>query len=361
MDSTEIILGTKSANTDGNFDSTEIILGTNSANTDGNFDSTEIILGTKSANTDENFDSTEIILGTNSANTNGNFNSIEIILGTKSANTDTLGGVADSTANKAAPAHEVEPTDLTGGWMSSVTLAEASQRINDFKASALATFANTFEWQHGLHLSDADREAGYRYVMLLDGSYVRARYGGYTDTPLEIHPDDWQLYQDAMDRYYKGILYAALLPGLGKVLPGLKNISLLKNKEVSNAVTKTEQVAVQESSNAAVQAERVAQDVGKVPNAKNYRELFLKENPEMPLTNQVHHTLPQKYEEILNASGKNIHETQYLEGIDPKVHSKITSEWTRWEKSLGRTPTAEEVIDFAKQIDSKYGGYWYNK
>jgi hypothetical protein len=28
---------------------------------------------------------------------------------------------------------------------------------------------------------------------------------------------------------------------------------------------------------------------------------------------------------------------------------------------LGRTPTAEEVINFAKQIDSKYGVNWYNK
>jgi len=158
--------------------------------------------------------------------------------------------------------------DPTVGWASSVTPAEVGQRINDFKASALATFANTFEWHTGLHLSVADMEAGYRYVELLDGSYVRARYGGYTDTPLEIHPDDWQLYQDAMERYYKGILYSALLPGLGKILPGLKNISWLKNKQVSNAVTKTEQVAVQGLSKApgpklAIEEAQFGQKIGK--------------------------------------------------------------------------------------------------
>ena len=121
-------------------------------------------------------------------------------------------------------------------------------------------------------------------------------------------------------------------------------------------------VAAKEPSEAVVQIERtVTQDVSKVPNASNYRESFLKESPEMPRNYQVHHTLPQKYQEILNDTGINIHETQYLEGIDPAVHSKITSEWASWEKSLGRTPTAEEVIDFAKQIDSKYGAYWYNR
>ncbi|HMM21087.1 MAG TPA: hypothetical protein PKA10_10135 [Selenomonadales bacterium] len=109
-------------------------------------------------------------------------------------------------------------------------------------------------------------------------------------------------------------------------------------------------------------AERiVAQDARKISNAKNYRDLFLKENPGMPKELQVHHTLPQKYQEILNGKGINIHETKYLEGIDPDIHRLVTKEWQRWEKSLGRTPTAEEVIDFAKQIDSKYSEFWYKK
>lgn len=111
---------------------------------------------------------------------------------------------------------------------------------------------------------------------------------------------------------------------------------------------------------AVVQAERrVAQDISKIANARNYRELFLKESPGMPNKYQVHHTLPQKYEEILNAAGKNIHETQYLKGIDPDIHRLITKEWQQWGKSLGRTPTAQEVVDFTKEIDIKYSKDWY--
>lgn len=59
--------------------------------------------------------------------------------------------------------------------------------------------------------------------------------------------------------------------------------------------------------------------------------------------------------------GINIHEVKYLRGVDPKIHSKITTEWARWEKRLGRTPTAKEIIDFAKQMDIKYRKYWYKK
>lgn len=76
---------------------------------------------------------------------------------------------------------------------------------------------------------------------------------------------------------------------------------------------------------------------------------------------QVHHTLPQKYETIMKNAGINIHETQYLKGIDPKIHSKITNEWSKWDKKLGRTPTSQDIMDFADTIESKYRRYWYDK
>ena len=63
----------------------------------------------------------------------------------------------------------------------------------------------------------------------------------------------------------------------------------------------------------------------------------------------------------MKSTGINIHELQYLKGIDPNMHSKITTEWRKWEKALGRTPTADDVIDFVKKIDDKYGKYWFNK
>ncbi len=105
--------------------------------------------------------------------------------------------------------------------------------------------------------------------------------------------------------------------------------------------------------------EGTGSNVAKTANVSNYRNNFLEVNPNIPKKYQVHHSLPQKYENILNDTRINIHETQYLRGIDPTIHSKITNEWTKWDKSLGRTPTAQEIINFSKQIDSKYGNYWY--
>jgi hypothetical protein len=67
----------------------------------------------------------------------------------------------------------------------------------------------------------------------------------------------------------------------------------------------------------------------KVAFKSNYRKLFLDKNPRLPKGWQVHHTLPQKYEEIMKKAGVNIHEAEYLRGVDPKVHSKITNEWTK--------------------------------
>ncbi|MFC4402901.1 PrsW family glutamic-type intramembrane protease [Gracilibacillus xinjiangensis] len=93
----------------------------------------------------------------------------------------------------------------------------------------------------------------------------------------------------------------------------------------------------------------------------NYRKLYLEQFPDLPKRWQVHHTLPQKYETIMKNAGINIHEVQHLKGIDPKIHSKITNEWSKWDKKLGRTPTSQDIIDFANTIESKYGKYWHNK
>ncbi len=92
----------------------------------------------------------------------------------------------------------------------------------------------------------------------------------------------------------------------------------------------------------------------------NYRKLYLEQFPDLPKGWQVHHTLPQKYERIMKNAGINIHEVQYLKGIDPKIHSKITNEWSKWDKKLGRTPTSQDIIDFANTIESKFGKYWHN-
>src|SRR6185436_8397465 len=89
--------------------------------------------------------------------------------------------------------------------------------------------------------------------------------------------------------------------------------------------------------------------------AGNYRRLFAKLHPGMPKKYQVHHSLPQKFEATMKRAGINIHEMKYLRGVDPKVHSKITTEWGRWERKLGHKPTADEIMKFALQIERKYG------
>lgn len=92
-----------------------------------------------------------------------------------------------------------------------------------------------------------------------------------------------------------------------------------------------------------------------------YRKLFLDKYLNLPNRYQVYHTLPQKYAYIMEEVGINVHELQYLKGVDNKIHKLITKKWREWDKSLGRTPTAQEVIDFAKEIDLEYNQYWFNK
>ena len=94
------------------------------------------------------------------------------------------------------------------------------------------------------------------------------------------------------------------------------------------------------------------------PNKSNYRQNFKNAHPNMPSNYQVHHSLPQKYADTMKQAGINIHENQYLRGVDPAIHSKITNEWQRWGRNLGRTPTAQDIIDFAQQIDIKYGAHF---
>ncbi len=109
----------------------------------------------------------------------------------------------------------------------------------------------------------------------------------------------------------------------------------------------------------------VGKDIAKggadVATSSNYRKLFIKEFPNLPSGWQVHHTLPQKYKDILKAADINIHDARYLEGIDPKIHSKITTEWAKWDKSLGHIPTTYEISKFAKVIENKYSKYLFKK
>ncbi|SDZ69241.1 hypothetical protein SAMN05421736_1581, partial [Evansella caseinilytica] len=108
-----------------------------------------------------------------------------------------------------------------------------------------------------------------------------------------------------------------------------------------------------------MKAEQLAAGAITKATKNNYRKLFLAEYPDLPKGWQVHHSLPQKYETIMKNAGINIHEVKYLRGVDPTVHREITKEWIKWDKSLGRDPTSQEISDFAKQIDQKYNKNWH--
>ncbi|WP_042230006.1 polymorphic toxin-type HINT domain-containing protein [Paenibacillus popilliae] len=130
------------------------------------------------------------------------------------------------------------------------------------------------------------------------------------------------------------------------------NAEIARKKALGKTPAKTD------GKNSGKSAGKASKGTGKVSSKSNYRGLYLDKNPGLPKGWQVHHTLPQKYVGIMKSAGINIHEVKYLRGVDPKVHSKITNEWTKWDKSLGRTPTAQEIRNFAKQIDQKYNKYW---
>lgn len=94
------------------------------------------------------------------------------------------------------------------------------------------------------------------------------------------------------------------------------------------------------------------------PGYSNYRDRFFESRPELKAERSkiyVHHTLPQQYEEIMWRSGINVHDTQYLVGVDYDTHVLINAEWREWAASLGRAPTAGEVLEEADVVKGLYG------
>jgi hypothetical protein len=106
---------------------------------------------------------------------------------------------------------------------------------------------------------------------------------------------------------------------------------------------------------AAVGGADAAKATAEVASAANYRALFLRARPDLPSGWAVHHGFPQRYDELMRAAGVNIHEVQFLRGVSPQLHSKITTEWERFHRAAGGNPSAAQVADLAKHIDKRYG------
>jgi hypothetical protein len=91
-----------------------------------------------------------------------------------------------------------------------------------------------------------------------------------------------------------------------------------------------------------------------IASAANYRQNFWKAVWTKLDWYQVHHSLPQKYQNVFEAVGLNIHENKYLRWVPEQVHYQITSERRKFDSSLWWAPSIGEITSFARQIDANY-------
>jgi hypothetical protein len=91
------------------------------------------------------------------------------------------------------------------------------------------------------------------------------------------------------------------------------------------------------------------------PSVSNYRTLFRQNRPDMPPDYQVHHSIPQKYADRMAAEGVNIHEMQYLRGVDRDTHTRITALWETFGRQNNGNPSSAQIYNFARQIDQQFG------
>jgi hypothetical protein len=91
------------------------------------------------------------------------------------------------------------------------------------------------------------------------------------------------------------------------------------------------------------------------PSVSNYRTLFRQNRPDMPPDYQVHHSIPQKYADRMAAEGVNIHEVQYLRGVDDPTHREINNLWRTLDRQNNGDPTIAQIRELARQIDQRFG------
>jgi hypothetical protein len=75
----------------------------------------------------------------------------------------------------------------------------------------------------------------------------------------------------------------------------------------------------------------------------------------------VHHILPQRFENTLSQAGINVHDPRLLREVrklDPvygiRWHQRYTNEWDAWARELGRAPTAKEIVDRARAMETAF-------
>jgi hypothetical protein len=83
---------------------------------------------------------------------------------------------------------------------------------------------------------------------------------------------------------------------------------------------------------------------------------------------QIHHSYPQKYRKTAEANNYDIDNplttfaVKTKPGPNTNVHSKITTEFTRWDKKIrqrfGKAPTHQQILQKKAQMDKKYGQFY---
>jgi hypothetical protein len=116
--------------------------------------------------------------------------------------------------------------------------------------------------------------------------------------------------------------------------------------------------AVQRAEAALERTLPAAEEAITVATRYNYRDIFFKAFPEASRSLQVHHTLPQRFESLLAKESINVHELQFLRGVDRAIHGQITNAWGQWQRQLGRMPSAQDVLEFAAEVEGQYGQYF---
>ena len=159
-----------------------------------------------------------------------------------------------------------------------------------------------------------------------------------------------QLYRNyKLDKIRKDLVGGSDFGILGGFL-GLYQVRLLD--AVNSLTPQTEEEWMMGVIGSVGEIERV------LPSASNYRKIFLKARPDLPVGWHVHHGIPQKYEKMMEALDVNIHEIQFLRGVHPEIHAKVTKDWGRFKKRMGGNPTPGEVAEFFKEMDKKYEGHF---
>jgi RHS repeat-associated protein len=72
---------------------------------------------------------------------------------------------------------------------------------------------------------------------------------------------------------------------------------------------------------------------------------------------QVHHVLPQQWRDVLAKANVNVDDPRWLREVTRlRVHQEFyTNRWADFAKDLqGRTPTAQEIVRFARQLEQEY-------